>query len=122
MTDLANVQKGAAKHRTLMANKMNLTHHNNQTKMTASRNIEVGICNPRSNGDNTPHNLAVFLRLSFCNPFIFEQIIFIMVVLLEQSLWLVAPLRDIANSSNTAAQCFATLFGGFTTLSNGIHQ
>ncbi|MDD5216264.1 MAG: hypothetical protein PHQ03_12125 [Methylococcales bacterium] len=99
-----------------------LTHDNSTANLSAPRNIEVGICNPRSNGDNTPHNLAVFLRLSFCNPFIFEQIIFIMVVLLEQSLWLVAPLRDIANSFNTTAQCFATLFGGFTTLSNGIHQ
>lgn len=121
MTDLANVQKGAAKHRTLMANKMNLTHHNNQTKMIAPRNIEVGLRNPFRQGDNSPQSFkAVFLCLSFFSWCIFALITFTMVVLFGQPLWLVSPCRDIANPLNTAAQCLATLRDGFTILRQGI--
>ena len=82
---------------------------------------EVGLCNPFSKGDNSPQSLkAVFLCPSFLAQSNFGLCKFIMVVLFEQPLRLVSPLRDIANSLNTAAQCFATLRDGFTTLSKGI--
>ena len=99
---------------------MSLTNHNTPANLSTHCNSGVGICNPRINGDNTPQKLAVFLCLPFVNRFYFEQIIFIMAVLFEQSLWLVAPLSDIANSFNTVTRLFAKSSDGFTTLINGI--
>jgi hypothetical protein len=98
-----------------------LTHQNHVVILNAPRNIEVGLRNSFSKGDNSPQSLkAVFLCLSFFSWRIFALITFIMVVLFGQPLWLVSPLRDIANPFNTAAQCLATLRDGFTTLSKGI--
>lgn len=101
--------------------KMHLTKTTTPTKMTAPRNIEGGLRNPFSKGDNPPQSLkAVFLCLSVFGFLKFREANIIMVELLEQPLWLVSPLRDIANSLNSASQCFATLCDGFTTLSKGI--
>lgn len=105
---------------TAIKHKTNLTNHNTMTNLPAPRNIEVGICNPRRLGDNTPQLKAVFLRLPIFNFLKSERVHIIMVVLFEQPLRLVAPSRDIANSLNTAAQCFATLRDGLTTLRLGI--
>jgi hypothetical protein len=100
---------------------MSLTNPNVTANLSAHCNSGVGLRNSFSKGDNSPQSLkAVFLCLSVLTVHKFMMVLFIMVELFEQPLWLVSPLRDIANSLNSASQCFATLRDGFTTLSKGI--
>jgi hypothetical protein len=100
--------------------KMHLTKSTTPTTMIAPRN-EVEFCSSFSKGDNSPQSLkAVFLCLSILNVHKFMKVHIIMVELLEQPLGLVSPLRDTANSLNSAAQCFAALRDGYSILSKGI--
>lgn len=129
MTNL--IQKGTATCRPLkpsdfielliMRNEMNLTHHNNQTKMTAPRNIEVGFSGSFfRTGDNTPIIKSVFLCLSFFNQRIFASVQIIMTALFGQPLWLVVPVHDTANPLNAVTRFLAVLRDGFTSLRTGI--
>jgi hypothetical protein len=101
--------------------KMHLTKSTTPTTMTAPRSIEVGICNPRIHGDNTPIIKSVFLCLPFLSidKFINREI-HIMTVLFEQPFRLVAPCSDIANSLNTVTRLFAKSCDGFTHSLHGI--
>jgi hypothetical protein len=100
---------------------MSLTNPNVAANLSAHCNSGVGLRNSFRTGDNSPQLFeAVFLYLSVFSQCIFVLIISIMVVLFGQPLWLVSPVRDIANPFNTAAQCLATLRDGFTTLRTGI--
>jgi len=97
-----------------------LTNVKSMAKIIAPQH-EVGLRNPFLRlGDNSPQSLAVFLCPSFLAQSNFGLCKSIMVVLFEQPLRLVSPSRDIANSLNTAAQCFATLRDGFTHFRLGI--
>ena len=104
----------------LNKHKMNLTHHNNQTKMTAPRNEGVD-CNSRVHGDK-PHLLAVFFCPSFLAQRKFASCEFIMTVLFGKPLRLVAPCSDIADPSNTVTRYSAKSCDGFTHSIHGIHQ
>lgn len=100
---------------------MNLTHHNNQTKMTAPRNIGGGFSGSFfSKGDNTPIIASVFLCLPFLGLLNFEPFKSIMTALFGQPFWLVVPLHDTANPLNAVTRFLAVLRDGFTTLSKGI--
>ena len=74
---------------------------------------KVGICNPRSKGDNSPMIQSVFLCLPFLAQRNFALCNSIMTVLFER-LRSVVPLRDIANSLNTVTRLFAKSSDGFT--------
>jgi|GEM_PF-1267861 len=100
--------------------KIHLTKSRMQTKMTAPRNIEGVDCNPRSKGDDTPIIKSVFLCLPFLAQSNFGFCNSIMTVLFGKPLRLVAPLRDIADPSNTVTRYSAKFSDGFTTLSKGI--
>jgi hypothetical protein len=99
--------------------KMTLTKHNHPAILCPPQH-EVGICNPRIHGDNTPIIKSVFLCLPFFNQLTIERVIFIMTVLFEQPLRLVAPCSDIANSLNTVTRLFAKSSDGFTHFLHGI--
>lgn len=99
---------------------MTLTKDNSTANLSAPRNIEVGICNPRSIGDDTPIIKSVFLCLPFFTFLNFQGRNSIMTVLFEQPLRLVVPIDDIANSLNTVTRLFAKSCDGFTTQTIGI--
>ncbi len=91
------------------------------TQSTVATKMTVGLRNPFFRlGDNSPQFKAVFFCLQFLTQRKFASCKFIMVELFEQPLRLVSPSRDIANSLNSAAQCFATLRDGFTHFRLGI--
>jgi hypothetical protein len=100
--------------------KMHLTKITTPTTMTAPRNIEGVDCNPHSKGDDTPIIQSVFLRLPFLEFLKFEKVQIIMTVLFGKPLWLVAPLRDIADPFNAVTRYSAKSSDGSTILSKGI--
>jgi len=99
---------------------MKLTHSIHDANLLAPRHIEGGFCSSFSKGDNTPQLKAVFLRPQFFDSPNLGSRFNIMVVLFEQSLRLVAPLRDTANSLNTATNVLQHCVTVILTLSKGI--
>ncbi|MGB4498842.1 MAG: hypothetical protein WBI40_09090 [Methylococcaceae bacterium] len=99
--------------------KTTLTHHNTPARMNAPHN-EVGICNPRNNGDNKPIIKSVFFCLPFLGQLNFEPFKSIMTALFWRPLRSVVPLCDIANQLNAVTRLFAKSSDGFTLQNNGI--
>ncbi len=97
---------------------MNLTHQHSPAILCPPQH-EVGICNPRYKGDNTPQLKAVFLCLPFFKSNMLD-FVFIMTALFWRPLRSVVPLCDIANQLNAVTRLFAKSSDGFTTLSKGI--
>jgi hypothetical protein len=81
---------------------MTLTQSTNDVNLSLHCNSGVEFCSSFRLGDNPPQFKAVFLRLPVFNFRRFMEVHIIMVVLFEQSLRLVAPSRDTANSLNAA--------------------
>ena len=99
---------------------MTLTQSTNDVNLSLHCNSGVEFCSSFSKGDNTPQLKAVFLRPQFFDSPNLGSRFNIMVVLFEQSLRLVAPLRDTANSLNTATNVLQHCVTVILTLSKGI--
>ena len=100
---------------------MNLTHHHTPAKMTPYCKSSRGFSSSFfRQGDNTPIIKSVFLCQKFTHLTNLLSELFIMMALLGQPFWMVAPCRDSANSLNAVTRFLAGLRVGFTHFRQGI--